>query len=146
MIGSILLVGPFVLLLALAVCRWSVRRFGKRPFLWPPQSALNILTIAVVTAGLTVLLAASLYSGLIARFPGVVISPHEPEYFAVQTLTTVGYGSALAPVAPNAPPGLESGFQALAKWLMFPQALVCGFVIGAIVNLFFSIEWERVTP
>src|SRR5438876_315110 len=120
MIGNTLVIAPVLLLVLLVASREVSRHFRKNAFLWPPQGLVIALMISLVLSGISIRVAAALYSGLIARFPGVTISMHEPEYFAVQTMTTVGYGSALAPVDPGAPPGLLSGFQELAKWLMIP--------------------------
>lgn len=129
----VLLFGGGIAVIALLGCLLYSRLF-KRRFEIPWRCM--VLAIAVIALGFFLQLAAAEYVKLIAAHPGLVLLPSEPEYFAVQTATTVGYGSALLPCHPNASPSLVTDFQLLTSWLMLVVAGVWGVLIGATVNVF----------
>lgn len=138
MVGdTLILLGIFVVA-GSYLAREVVRRCTNHPFSWPKTSYIIILAIALTGAGIFVKGAAGAYEALIAGFPSIALPPHEAEYFAVQTATTVGYGGALIPTSDAAPAALTSEFQGLTKWLMLPLAGVWGVLIGAMVVLLYS--------
>jgi len=89
---------------------------------------------ATFMTGAFVILAAIAYAKLLPWPAAMAIPPYEPEYFAVQTITTVGYGSALTPVSEAAPSALMDGFQLLTTCLMLPLVAGWAFAIAAVVH------------
>ena len=102
-----------------------------------------ILGLTVLFCSAYVQYAAKKYESLIGRFDDVNLTKNEAEYFAVQTMTTVGYGGALAAAEGNASPELRSEFHGLAKWLMLPGVLFWALCIWAVTNVILQIHEAR---
>jgi len=125
MVGRLVVIPGFLFL----ACGYLVQYWSKAHRPRPYRRGRTWLTYyapgaATLMTGAFVVFAAVAYAELLP-WPAAV-PPNEPEYFAVQTITTVGYGSALTPVSPTAPATLVSSFQLLSTCLMLP--LVAGWV------------------
>ena len=126
MVGKTVIVVGLLLFAVLLILRSRGLAF-RRSTIW----ALYSPVVALVQLGVFILMAAGLYSWL---FGAVVVSAHEAEYFAVQTMTTVRFGSALAPVSATADAGLTASFQQLTKWLMLPLVFAWAYAISAVIQ------------
>ena len=92
--------------------------------------AFVMLALAIACIGVYIKFVSSLYIHLVSSYPQLHVSKYEPEYFALQTLTTVGYGTDLCNFYcdPNSSSNislswsqkrdLHSGFQKMASTSM----------------------------
>ncbi len=137
-VGICFLLAPFVI--------FSLGFFWVRP---GPQynqrkSALAALAAAFVYTGAYLCFAGWLYKDLMSDFPDLYVTPFEPDYFAVQTLTTVGYGIDLCGHLKNEPNmpemshldlcNLHKKFHMRASFLMAGGAVGWLLIIGSLIE------------
>jgi hypothetical protein len=130
MTGTWLLGGGVV---ALLLCLLGRRVERVRPV----ARRAGLFCMSVVAAGAYVFAVSAWYTRL-ASSQAVTVTAMEPDYFAVQTLTTVGYGGAIAFLRDNVPQSAAEAFRFGATWWMLLGSSVWGFAIAALANVFFS--------
>lgn len=136
-------------LIVLAVVPLAILSLGFLFFnpAWPHheerRQAVKLLAIAAFLVGLFFIIVAHRYKVMTQKYEELCVTDYEPYYFALQTISTVGYGSALCvpPCCdPNSPlpPGdlvkLRGDFHRLASWsmLMILQWLL---ILNALVGM-----------
>lgn len=129
------------------------------PFLWvrlsrqlvmkrsPKRGLHRVATfgLGLVAAAAFVLLASELYQLYFDRAHLSTPDDREATFFALQTLTTIGYGGPFQSVNSNQPETYVP-FQQVANIAMLPGALVLAFNGAAIWNLFFPAQTSSPRP
>jgi hypothetical protein len=123
-------------LVVLSVLLFASAFFGGRR---SPRTRTYAVRVAILALSLSVAAAyvwfgARWYESLGVRGVG----KHESEYFASQTLTTVGYGGALAMLRDDVPRDVLDSFHLGSSIAMLVGSVVWGFVLAAIANVFLT--------
>ena len=128
--GKWLIAGGLCALFLCLAGRWL-------PGVRPVALRLAVFCGTVVAAGAYVFLVSGWYSHL-ALLQQIQVTSAEPDYFAVQTLTTVGYGGGLAFLREEASGPAAEAFRQGASWWMLLGSAVWGCAVAALANVFFS--------
>jgi hypothetical protein len=93
----------------------------------------DVLAVVVGLAGVYLIYAAYWYAHLAHRY-GQEIAPTEPDFFAAQTLTTVGYGGGVAFLRDNTPAAAANAFRAGSTVAMLVGSALWGVFLTALAN------------
>ena len=88
-----MVLGPIFLLIAGLITTHTLFYYAHRPCdERRKRMAFLALGLALAYAGTYMYFAAWCYKDLMKSFPNLYVTKFEPDYFAIQTMTTVGYG------------------------------------------------------